>query len=718
VAAKAKTELSAEQCREVAAWIEANREHLPAAVRAFLALHEPYLAPGRDPRRALEAAWRELHRALHIMPSSEKRRPSGSPLARIPRAGPAAKSNRERIEALIARGKKLAGWHRSLKKRHNDRVKVLKEKLAKMPKEQNDDGGTKHEIKKVVRLEDIPLTKEELAEAAASGVGDRFVEHLLQGSGADSAMKSVNETLMPGGAVLVSEEHVSLEAVVPEDLVDGEVVKTLSEERVRYDFSVAVTRIELDIEKKVVVDQQGDRHVIAPSTIEYGPPRYSVTWSALATLTVLVGQFALPFNRLGTMFSTPEKRFSAGALSRMLHYVAQRLVPIYLELWAQLANCEILAGDDTSCRVLEVSTHFAKSSAETETLPPWADYKTPSVAEESFRRSEEMQKARARRREEGDRSATRTPEETPSIGVLIARKLGFESPRRNGDGPKEAIHVSVISGRSIAEDPQSLIVFFRSHIGSCGNLFESILKRRDPRLRKVVIQSDMSTTNLVTSSELLEHFDIRAIGCSAHARRPFAVHEDEDPERCAYMLHLFLGLAFQEEYLDALGRNRDNVLAVRGNESRELWNDILDLAKNVAETWSKATKLGTGARYIINHFDALTAYLDDPRLEQTNNMRERMLRIEKLIEGSSMFRRSLEGRFVLDVVRTILQTAVAAGVPVHEYLVSVLRASDDDVAKNPNHFTPRAWAAMNLGGNASATAPPSPASPAQYQDQR
>ena len=57
-----------------------------------------------------------------------------------------------------------------------------------------------------------------------------------------------------------------------------------------------------------------------------------------------------------------------------------------------------------------------------------------------------------------------------------------------------------------------------------------------------------------------------------------------------------------------------------------------------------------------------------------------------------MFRRSLEGRFVLDVVRTVLQTAVAAGVPVHEYLVSVLRASDDEIRMHPNRFTPRAWA--------------------------
>lgn len=72
-----------------------------------------------------------------------------------------------------------------------------------------------------------------------------------------------------------------------------------------------------------------------------------------------------------------------------------------------------------------------------------------------------------------------------------------------------------------------------------------------------------------------------------------------------------------------------------------------------------------------------------------------MLRTEKLIEGSSLFRHTIEGRFVLDVLRTILQTAVAAGAPVHEYLVSVLRQDPDEVAKNPNLFTPRAWVAKN-----------------------
>jgi hypothetical protein len=105
------------------------------------------------------------------------------------------------------------------------------------------------------------------------------------------------------------------------------------------------------------------------------------------------------------------------------------------------------------------------------------------------------------------------------------------------------------------------------------------------------------------------------------------------------------------------------------------------------------TLMPGGGVITVEQMDALSAYLGDPRLQPTNNLQERMLRTEKLIENSSMFRRSLEGRFVLDIIRTVLQTAVAARVPVNEYLVSVLRTDPDEIAKHPERFTPYAWAA-------------------------
>ncbi len=54
----------------------------------------------------------------------------------------------------------------------------------------------------------------------------------------------------------------------------------------------------------------------------------------------------------------------------------------------------------------------------------------------------------------------------------------------------------------------------------------------------------------------------------------------------------------------------------------------------------------------------------------------------------------------------MLVAAVAAGAPVHEYVVSVLRTSADEVVKQPERFPPRAWVAANVDASARATTPP------------
>ena len=55
----------------------------------------------------------------------------------------------------------------------------------------------------------------------------------------------------------------------------------------------------------------------------------------------------------------------------------------------------------------------------------------------------------------------------------------------------------------------------------------------------------------------------------------------------------------------------------------------------------------------------------------------------------------LSGRFPLDIMRSVLQTAVAARAPLQEYILSVLRAPPAEVDATPTRFTPREWMAAN-----------------------
>ncbi len=686
-------QLNPEQRKEAATWLAQELGSAPEFFRPVLESMLANLAAGQVSKKQFNTLSRELARALGIIPSSERRK-SGDPLGAL-RIGPTRKprNERERLEEQRDRSSTLVDRYAGLQRKHQATQARLAERLKKMA-----DQSDKAEAPNVdldLSVEDVELSEETKAEVAANTKA--VVERLEKGEGADPALQSAAEALMNASVVTTNEEQVNLDVELPDGVSEDEVVKTMSEKRVRYDFSLVVTRVELNVEKKVVVKEDGTRQVLSASTSEFGPPRYAVTWQALATLAVLIGQFAMPFNRLATMLTTAAKRFTASSLSRMAHYVAERLLPIYLVLADEISNSALLAGDDTSCRVVEVSSYFSERSGKKgeRAPPPWVSYRTTAEAEQSHAFLMKAQEKLLELREGGDRGAKATRLHEPPLSLLIGRELDFESPRRDGKGGKRSLNTTVVTGRSVADQPETMIVFYRSHLGSLGNLLEMLLRRRKSTARKVVVQSDLSTTNLVTAAELTKRFDIESCGCAAHARRPFALYEDQDPVPAAHMLHLFKGLSLHEHLLDAHGRNRENVLAVRGTDSRSLWEEIRELAKQMAQRWSKATPIGTAARYIITHFKKLTAYLRHPELEMSNNLRERLLRTEKLIEKSSMFRRTIEGRAVLDILRTILQTAVAAGVPAQDYLVEVMRTDPDEVAEHPERYTPRAWAARH-----------------------
>ena len=147
-----------------------------------------------------------------------------------------------------------------------------------------------------------------------------------------------------------------------------------------------------------------------------------------------------------------------------------------------------------------------------------------------------------------------------------------------------------------------------------------------------------------------------------------------------------------ESLLQKHGKNRTNTLSVRRSWSAHFL-EMLQFGMQLAiqdPNWSDQTPLGKAARHFIKHFKKLTVYLNHPELEATNNMSERLLRPEKLSQGSSYFRDSLEGRARFDILRSIHQTCVSAGIPLATYLLHILLIPDLDLQQNPENFTPRA----------------------------
>ena len=391
----------------------------------------------------------------------------------------------------------------------------------------------------------------------------------------------------------------------------------------RMELKVVATEITYEVE--TVTDPVSGKSVRA-SMSDDGPEGFQLTWGAIANLVKMHVGFAIPIHRMVLMIGQPE--FSSSKICRVLQYTAMSLKCVYLTLADQLSDSSLLSGDDTPTKVLEM--------------------------------------------------AGRAPD---ALCDEIEAQLGWIQPRVSG-GDKKALNVSLLVGRT-ESDPRSTIRFFRTHVGSVGNLLTKILESRSPKAGPLIFQGDLSTSNW-PNEETRAGLIFMIAGCAAHARRPFWRSVQDDEQFCYYMLRCFLFLSKLETIIDERGRTRENVLRLRGRYGRMMWLAMRNRCvaaitgtipgpgtypKGITpDIWPPGTELHKAANYVINHFNELTLYLDHPELAFTNNAQERALRIEKCMLSSSKFRKTKRGRVVLDILRTINATCTAANVDFTDYL--------------------------------------------------
>jgi hypothetical protein len=107
--------------------------------------------------------------------------------------------------------------------------------------------------------------------------------------------------------------------------------------------------------------------------------------------------------------------------------------------------------------------------------------------------------------------------------------------------------------------------------------------------------------------------------------------------------------------------------------------------------WPKTSEIYGACEYVVKHYKKLTAYLDDPRLPANNSLSERVLRWDKIMQDSSKFRLTEQGRLHVDILRTIVHTCSAAEVELRDYLLFVFK-NRQGIEVDPAQYTPYAFA--------------------------
>ncbi len=587
--------ISAEELKQAQSWVEANRETIPEVVYRVVTVVGFFNAELTATKQRATNLLAQFRQALGITPKSER--------GDYPRKP--AKTDEEKLQELKHRRKKLLVQIR----RYEDRLGKGRKKKAPKAKTEQD--------KPAARLE------------------------------------RSNEPVFSGELGQASEEQRPLKVSRVDEFENPIGLHSVSDKRKRYEYSVLTKTIHLEVE--TVTDPRTGKSVTA-STDDIGPPNSQATWGAIANTIISVIGYAIPANRLAKMLEPTCPYFTSQRICFYLKMSAELFEPIYTCLGGEVAESEILEGDDTKVRVIEIQNAL-KNQGE-------------------------------------------LPEPAPgSLVEKIADNFGRVFDKKRGKGKKRSLNVSVVIGKTESQDRRSYIYFFRCHLGTLGDLLTKMLETRSPSRKQLTILSDLSTSNLV-SDELYKKFEITHAGCAAHARRPFYRHRDKDQPLCYWMLSAFLVLEQIEDRIDELGRTIPRVLRYRERYSKKVWaaikkrcEDVIAGRRTYSQYWPKTSELYLACQYIVKNYEALTQYLKDASLPSNNNTCERVLRWDKIMEDSSKFRMTEAGRLHVDILRTILHTCSAAEVSVKDYLHFVFK-NRAAIAQDPGKYTPYAYALL------------------------
>lgn len=183
------------------------------------------------------------------------------------------------------------------------------------------------------------------------------------------------------------------------------------------------------------------------------------------------------------------------------------------------------------------------------------------------------------------------------------------------------------------------------------------------------------------------------IGCWAHARRRFVALQDMDC-RVAYPLLLIARMYRIEHLGDALKCDAPQRAALRQERTAPVLEKLRRWLSATAESEPPSSDLAKASRYVLNHWEALTRFLDDGRIDPDNNLCEQQLRGVALGRKNYLFAGSHDAARRAAAIYSLVRTCAQHGVPVLEYFTEVLRRLGNGWPVNRlDELLPHAWTA-------------------------
>lgn len=181
------------------------------------------------------------------------------------------------------------------------------------------------------------------------------------------------------------------------------------------------------------------------------------------------------------------------------------------------------------------------------------------------------------------------------------------------------------------------------------------------------------------------------VNCHAHSRRGFKDALGNDEVRARAMLDMYKELFAVETIARENGFSWEQRLLLRVEKSKPIIDEMKTwLDKTVLEVTPKSL-IGKAVGYMLSRWKGLTAFLNDGRVELSNNLVENRFRKLALGRRNWMFTKSEEGARNLAAVYSVLGTCELNGINPFDCLCDVLEKLPSRKANDIEDLLPMNW---------------------------
>ena len=216
-----------------------------------------------------------------------------------------------------------------------------------------------------------------------------------------------------------------------------------------------------------------------------------------------------------------------------------------------------------------------------------------------------------------------------------------------------------------------------------GENIEEVLRRRSKSLGPPVQMCDAEARNKPKEAKT------KMSNCLTHGRRKFADLADTFPSECRIVIEAIAEVYGNDRFTKDQEMSPAERLSYHQDHSEPIMDELRDwLDKQFEEREIEPnSSLGSAVKYMIKHWEKLTAFLRIEGAPLDNNAAERILKKAILHRKNSYFYRTEVGSAIGDILMSIIQTCNLEKVNAFEYLVSIQKHVGK-VLLNPEQWLP------------------------------